>query len=126
MTLAALTYPLSDTEAARILSGRLGVNYAGPTDPDTLAFELSVDAVVGADSQVHARPWATARRLIIDNTEYEVSSGLDPRLDRKLRELAAQQGAADATAGITDLVAALNGEQTGTAWSGSVETKAVW
>lgn len=104
MTLTALTYPLSDMEAVRILSGRLGVNYAGQTDPATLAFELSVDAVTGADGTVHARPWFTARRLIIDNTEYEVSSGLDPRLDRKLAELLRQQGTADSAAGISDLV----------------------
>lgn len=132
MTLAAPTYPLDLPSALQHLRDALGENYSAATDDATLTRALGVDAVyVGASAstseQVHARPWATAHRLISDNTEYELDKGLKARIDRKLAGLVRQQASADSAAGISELVASLVEAQTSAApHSGSVSTRAVY
>lgn len=135
MTLAAATFPLALPDALQFLRDALGDNYGASTDDQTLTRALGVDAVSaptgeGGAAQAHARPWATAARLIRWNTEYEVSKNLNARIDRKLQQLDAQQAAADAQAGITDVVAetfgADDGRCSGSAHSGSLPTRAVW
>lgn len=103
MTNPALTYPLATEDALQHLRDALGANYAGAVDTPTLERALSVDAVTVADL-AHLRPWATARRLIMDNTEYEVNKGLQARIDRKLQGLLDRQAQADDAAGITAYV----------------------
>lgn len=103
MTLTAPTYPLGVNEALQHLRDALGANYGGPTDDGVLTRALGVDAVM-VNPQVHARPWATAARLIRENTEYEVDKGLQARIDRKLLGLDRTQAQADAVAGITHLI----------------------
>lgn len=127
MTLTASTYPLGLPDALQFLRDALGDNYGAATDDGTLTRALGVDAVDVAD-KTHPRPWATAARLIRWNTEYEVSKGLNARIDRKLQQLDAQQARADAQAGIAEAVAKAfgDGDQCGLAWSGSVPTQAVW
>lgn len=84
--------PTPMTEAAALLHLRdaLGENYSGPTDPDTLKRALELE-----QSGEQFRPWATAKRLIKFNTEYEVGGELRARIDRKLAELDELQREAD-------------------------------
>ena len=123
MTLTGPTFPLSQDAALEHLRDALGANYGGPTDSTTLERALGVDAVP-VEGTVHLRPWATAARLIRDNTEYEVSKGLAARIDRKLQGLDAQQARADRAAGILALLPGADD-----AWpprSGPVDTQAVF
>lgn len=99
MTLPVLTFPLSTPDALQHLRDALGDNYGAATDDVTLTRALSVDAAT-VGGAAHPRPWATAARLIRDNTEYEVSKGLNARIDRKLRGLDDRQMQMDALAGI--------------------------
>ena len=103
MTLPARSYPLSLPDALTELRDALGANYGAETDDATLTRALNRDAVT-VDGAVHPRPWATAKRLIEFNTEYEVSKGLQARIDRKLKALDDQQREADLAAGIEGLV----------------------
>lgn len=134
MTLAAPEFPLGLPAALQHLRDALGASYGADTGDDALTRALEVDAVTaptGPDgaAQVHARPWATAARLIRDNTEYEVNKGLQARIDRKLEGLDRQQGQMDALVQIT---AYLPGNRDdGQALqsmgvSGSVPTEGVW
>lgn len=121
MTLPAPEFPLTAVQALQHLTDALGANYTGATDEATLTRALGVDAFTH-DGVVHARPWATAARLITDNTEYEVTKGLEARIDRKLAGLDTQQTQADAIAGILHLLPA----SADTSWapmSGSVPTE---
>ena len=123
MTLTAPKFPLSEAEALTHLKDALGSNYGGATDNATLTRALSVDGVtVGAD--FHARPWATAARLIRENTEYEVASGLVGQINRKLRGLDAQQRQMDLLAGIYHLLPRVEDDWQGQ--SGSVENVSVF
>lgn len=124
MTLTAPTFPLAEAEALQHLTDALGSNYGGPTDPATLTRALSVDGVTVGD-EFHARPWVTAARLIEENTEYEVSSGLAARIDRKLGSLKAKQRQMDALAGILHLLPS-TAEEWGQVASGSVPVEAVF
>lgn len=99
MTLTAPTFPLTETEALTHLKDALGEGYGGPTDETTLLRALSVDGV-SVVAVFHARPFATAYRLIKFNTEYEVDKNLKARIDRKLGQLLVQQRQMDALAGI--------------------------
>lgn len=131
MTIAAPQYPLSLDVALQYLRDALGDNYGAATDDPALSRALAVDAVIKpisiSEGQVHTRPWATAARLIRWNTEYEVGGQLSARIDRKLQQLDAQQAMADAAAGITALVKALEGPQSGlTMLGGAVSTEAVF
>ncbi|WP_295818878.1 hypothetical protein [uncultured Deinococcus sp.] len=122
MTLTGPTSTLDQDAALEHLRDALGANYGGPTDTPTLERALGVDAVT-VEGTVHPRPWATAARLIRDNTEYEVSKGLSARIDRKLQGLDAQQARADTTAGIQVL------DPSDDRWpprSGVVDTQAVF
>lgn len=124
MTLAAPQYPLSVPDALTALRDALGGNYGGATDDVTLTRALGVDAVWDGTA-AHARPWATAARLIRENTEYEVDKGLAARIDRKLSGLEATQAQADAQAGITHLIPGRDA----TSWpptGGPVQTEGVW
>jgi hypothetical protein len=114
---------LSVTDAEEHLQDALGANYAGPTDEDTLRRALTVDAVKLGSTR-HYRPWATARRLIIGNTEYEVGGELTARIDRKLRALLEQQQAADLQAGVDHLVPDASGP--GRPASGPLDTQGVF
>lgn len=125
MTLAAPTFPLTPAAALAHLMDALGGNYGGLTDELTLGRALSVDGIV-VGGAFHLRPWATAARLIRDNTEYEVGGTLAARIDRKLDGLGLKQTQMDALAGILHL---LPGADDGTVWppmSGSVETRGVF
>ncbi len=115
MILAPREYPLSLDAALLDLRDALGDNYGAATDDATLTRALSRDAVQVA-GQVHPRPWATAARLIRMNTEYEVTDGLQAKIDRKLAALDAEQCQADAAAGIAAAVAALEGEDDAERW----------
>lgn len=105
---------MTSAEALTHLLDALGSSYSGPKDDATLTRALSVDAVGTV-----LRPWATAARLITDNTEYEVTDKLQARIDRKLQSLAATQDREDARNGV--LVPGSEGVM-----FGSVPTKAVW
>ena len=124
MTLAAPTFPLSPSRALEHLRDALGANYGGPVDEDTLSRALGVDGAQVAGG-FHLRPWATAARLIRENTEYEVSGDLAARIDRKLGSLDRKQMQMDAVAGILHL---LPGQDDASLWpaGGSVDTRAVW
>ena len=134
MTLTAPDYPLSLSGALQHLRDALGANYGAETDEPTLTRALGVDAVAaptGTDgaAQVHPRPWATAARLIRDNTEYEVNKGLAARIDRKLGGLDRQQAQADALAHITAYLPDSQSEGADLRLigrSGSVPTEGVW
>lgn len=104
MTLAGPTFPLDLSSALQHLRDALGDNYGGATDEDTLTRALGVDGYAAAGDVFHARPWATAARLITDNTEYEVDKGLRARIDRKLKGLTLKQTQMDALAGILHLL----------------------
>lgn len=108
---------MTEAEALQHLRDALGGSYAGAVDDPTLKRALGVDKV----GEVF-RPWATAARLITDNTEYEVTDKLAARIDRKLAQLAATQDRFDAEAGI--LVP--GSEDIGFARGGSIPTKVVW
>ncbi|WP_161884057.1 hypothetical protein [Deinococcus alpinitundrae] len=95
--------PLSTDEALTHLTDALGVNYGAPTDEATLTRALKVDGVT-VEGVAYPRPWATAARLIADNTEYEVGGELAARIDRKLAVLARTQLSMDAAQGITAYV----------------------
>ncbi|GAA4002701.1 hypothetical protein GCM10022631_11770 [Deinococcus rubellus] len=95
--------PLPSAEALTHLTDALGVNYAAPTDQDTLTRALSVDGVT-VEGVFYARPWATAARLIADNTEYEVGGELNAQIDRKLKTLLRTQLSLDAAQGISAYV----------------------
>lgn len=131
MTLPAPTFPLDVSSALTHLRDALGANYEGPTDDTTLTRALIVDGIHDAPPDVegvqfHYRPWATAARLIRENTEYEVNEGMAARIDRKLGSLDTQQARMDAVAGILHL---LPSEDGGMGWppSGSaVPTEGVW
>ena len=130
MTLPAPEFPLSLPDALQHLRDALGANYGGETDASALTRAMGVDAVVAPTgpsgaAQAHPRPWATAARLIRDNTEYEVNKGLQARIDRKLAGLERQQAGADARAGIEAYLPELEGVA-GAARSGSVPTEGVW
>ena len=112
---APRTYPLTLEEALQELRDGLGDNYGAATDEATLTRALRGDALQVGE-QVHPRPWATAARLIKMNTEYEVSEGLQARIDRKLAALEAEQGQADTEAGIAELVAERQGEDGAERW----------
>ena len=125
MTLTAPTFPLAEADALTHLTDALGSNYGGSTEPGTLQRALSVDGVtVGA--AFHVRPWATAARLIAENTEYEVTSGLAARLDRKLTSLKTQQRQMDLLAGIYHLLLRPEDDWAVGQGSGSVPTEAVF
>ncbi|MVN88634.1 hypothetical protein GO986_18010 [Deinococcus sp. HMF7620] len=124
MTLTVPEFPLSLAAGLQHLQDALGEGYGGNLDTDALTRALSVDAL-RVDTAVHPRPWATAARLITDNTEYEVSKGLNARIDRKLSGLEEQQMQADAIAGILHLLPRTDE----TSWpprSGSVATDGVF
>ncbi|GGO32703.1 hypothetical protein [Deinococcus humi] len=130
MTLTAPEFPLSEADALTHLKDALGSNYGGATDPATLTRALSVDGIHdGPPSmegvQFHVRPWATAARLIEENTEYEVNSGLAARIDRKLQSLKAKQRQMDALAGILHLLPS-TAEEWGQVPSGSAPVEAVF
>lgn len=95
--------PLPPAEALTHLTDALGVNYAAPTDAATLTRALSVEGVT-VEGSFYPRPWATAARLIADNTEYEVGGELNAQIDRKLAVLARTQLSMDAGQGITAYV----------------------
>ena len=133
MTFTAPEYPLSLPDALQHLRDALGANYGAETDEPTLTRALGVDAVVaptGTDgaARVHPRPWATAARLIRDNTEYEVDKGLAARIDRKLQGLERQQQQGDAQAGITAYLPGTGDDERRLllGQSGSVPTEGVW
>jgi len=124
VTLAAPQYPLSVPDALTALRDALGGNYGGRDDDATLTRALGVDAVWDGTA-AHARPWATAARLIRENTEYEVDKGIAARIDRKLGGLESTQAQADAQAGIAHLIPGRDA----TSWppaGGAAETKAVF
>ncbi|AWN22208.1 hypothetical protein DKM44_02295 [Deinococcus irradiatisoli] len=98
-----MTSPLSDTDALQHLKDALGSTYAAPKDDPTLTRALGVDTVT-VDGQEYPRPWATAARLIADNTEYEVGGELAARIDRKLASLRRTQHGMDVAAGISAYV----------------------
>lgn len=122
MTLAAPEFPLTAVAALQHLTDALGANYTGATDEATLTRALGVDAFAAADGTVHIRPWATAARLISDNTEYEVTKGMEAKFDRKIRGLETQQTQADAIAGILHLLPS-SGDTSWPPVSGSVPTE---
>lgn len=95
--------PLPPAEALTHLKDALGVNYAAPTDNATLTRALTVDGVT-VEGIFYPRPWATAARLIADNTEYEVGGELNAQIDRKLKTLLRTQLSLDAAQGISAYV----------------------
>lgn len=123
MTLAAPTFPIPGEKALQHLLDALGANYGGPVDDVTLTRALGVDALT-VETAVHPRPWATAARLIRDNTEYELDKGLKARIDRKLDGLWLQQRSADRQAGIISLLSAP--DEVTAPRSGAVDTRVVW
>ncbi|MFB9991228.1 hypothetical protein ACFFLM_04425 [Deinococcus oregonensis] len=125
MTLSAPTFPLDLDDALQRLRDALGANYGAPTDGATLTRALGDDALL-VEQAVHARPWATAARLIRENTEYEVNKGLEAQIDRKLAGLDTKQAQMDALAGILHL---LPNTDEGLNWppmGGVVETRPVF
>ncbi|MBZ9712183.1 hypothetical protein [Deinococcus multiflagellatus] len=129
MTLTAPTFPLTPAVALQHLRDALGANYGAETDDTTLSRALSVDGVRDAPptdpaAQFHVRPWATAARLLKDNTEYEVDKGLKARIDRKIQGLEATQRQMDALAGITAMVP--GAQQSWGPVSGAVPTRGNW
>ncbi len=125
MTLSAPTFPLNAADALVRLTDALGANYGGPTDEPTLKRALGDDAVV-KETVVHPRPWATAARLIRENTEYEVNKGLQAQIDRKLAGLELKQAQMDSLAGITDLVPQGADAQSWVPHGGPVRTEGVF
>ncbi|WP_161883853.1 hypothetical protein [Deinococcus alpinitundrae] len=115
--------PLPTDEALTHLTDALGVNYAAPKDDATLTRALTVDSVTVAGI-IYPRPWATAARLIADNTEYELDEGLKARVDRKLATLARTQLSMDAAQGITAYVPSQ--VQAWPPMGGPVRTEGTW
>ena len=99
-----MNLPLSKSEALAHLTDALGANYGGDTNEAVLVRALGVDSVADKAGALYRRPWATARRLIADNTEYEVSDGLTAQINRKLAGLDRTQRGMDLAQGISALV----------------------
>lgn len=125
MTLTAPEFPLDLEEALVRLTDALGANYGGPMDEATLKRALGDDAVL-VESAVHARPWATAARLIRENTEYEPNKGIEARIDRKIQGLELKQGQMDALAGILHLIPNTDDGRNWPPMGGPVETRGVF
>ena len=114
--------PLSTSTALEHLTDALGANYGGPLDDPALERALKVDSLTvqppNLPAVTYPRPWATAARLIRDNTEYEVSGELKPRIDRKLAGLMYTQRGMDTASGILELVTERDALLSGMARSG--------
>lgn len=106
---------MEEAVALQHLKDALGANYAGPDDDATLSRALGVDKVGTV-----VRPWATAARLIAENTEYEVTDKLAARIDRKIRSLVQTQDREDARNGVL-----VPGDED-TFGSGAAPIRSVW
>ena len=117
--------PLTLSDALEHLTDALGANYGASTDEEVLQRALKVDRLL-VGTETHYRPWATAARLIRDNTEYEVTGEMQARIDRKLGGLDLTQRGADMAAGILDLIIERDALLSGFPKSGMLVTEGVF